>query len=87
MKIYELKQNKKIINQLTEGHPRAFRELLKYGRGLDFQEEPDYATILDIFKEALRRLEEEKKLAEEAELLLATDDDIMSSQAQHSEFS
>lgn len=49
-KIREKKETTQ-LEELCEGHPRAFREYLRITRDLDFMERPDYDALRKLFKE------------------------------------
>lgn len=53
-KIGQTKQNV-AVKELCEGFPEEFSTYLYYARGLQFEEEPDYEYLIDLFDKVMQR--------------------------------
>ena len=53
--LIKVKKSITSIEDLTNGYPKEFRNLLSYSRKLQFEERPDYQKIIQMFREAFVR--------------------------------
>ncbi|CDF37288.1 Casein kinase I [Chondrus crispus] len=58
------------LEHLCKGMPQEFLEVMRYARGMEFEERPNYEWMRMKFRDALSKLKEERELAQREEDLL-----------------